>query len=549
MGLPGCRRNGPRPAGCLGLRSAPVNVAPKMTFAGLSTWFRQRYLSIDVRTLGFTRILIAGLLFVDLAKRSLGRDYWYTDSGLLPATPFKLKSYLVGRGSLLDLVGSETEVTLAFAAIGLIYFFFLIGLWTRLFHVLSLIALLSLQIRVALLANGGDYVLCILLLWTAFLPMGAAFSLDARRRADRGRPFESPAVSLAVFAALLQLAVIYFFNALHKHGPNWLDGTAVYWLAQQERIVTHLGYWLRQHLPLLFFQLFSWTALIMEWALPFLILSPWGRPWTRRVAIAFVWSLHLGIAAIANVGLFSPVMMAFSGLLLSSQDWDWLRARLAARLGEDSALVRALSLPTALPAEVTGEAAWAPPARRAGALLRDLTVAGLMLLAISQGGVENWGLPKALRVKDRPAWVVDAIRFLRLNQGWSMFAPEAPRDDMWVVVDAVTEDGRHIDPYNMVASRVADPSLRQIPPRLGQNYHWCDYTVRIDRIGGQRRALADWIFAHHERTGIEADRIASFTVYIVRHDSPAPGEAGPSNVRAEKFLSRARRPISQQLSR
>ena len=49
----------------------------------------------------------------------------------------------------------------------------------------------------------------------------------------------------------------------------------------------------------------------------------------------------------------------------------------------------------------------------------------------------------------------------------------APRDDMWIVVDAVTEDGRHIDPYNEAASLHADPTLRTIPERLGQNYYWC----------------------------------------------------------------------------
>ncbi len=61
--------------------------------------------------------------------------------------------------------------------------------------------------------------------------------------------------------------------------------------------------------------------------------------------------------------------------------------------------------------------------------------------------------------------------------------------------------------------------------------------------------LADWIFAHHERTGNDADRIASFTVYIIRHNAPAPGDAGPSNVRVEKFLSRKRRPVRERADR
>src|SRR6185436_10236188 len=97
------------------------------------------------------------------------------------------------------------------------------GYRTRLTHALSWCSLLSLHTRVDLLANGGDYVLCTLLLWTLFLPLGRCSSLDAlRARLDAGREASreepEPVVSLAVLALMLQLAVIYAFNAVHKDG-------------------------------------------------------------------------------------------------------------------------------------------------------------------------------------------------------------------------------------------------------------------------------------------------------------------------------------------
>jgi hypothetical protein len=77
----------------------------------------------------------------------------------------------------------------------------------------------------------------------------------------------------------------------------------------------------------------------------------------------------------------------------------------------------------------------------------------LMVLALSQITVENDAVPDIMR-PPQPAFMGAAISYLRLNQGWGMFAPNAPREDMMVVVDALTVDGRHIDPYNMRASLI-----------------------------------------------------------------------------------------------
>jgi hypothetical protein len=421
-------------------------------------------------------------------------------------------------------------VKLAFLLIGLVYLCFLLGIFTRLTHVLSVICLISLQIRVDLLSNGGDFVFCNLMVWTAFLPLGAAFSVDAWRRKKAGKPRSSPVVSWAVLAVFLQLAVIYFFNAVHKNGQTWLDGSAVYWLAHQERIVTVPGYWMREHLPFWVFQAMTYTSLVIEYALPWLILSPWGRPWTRRAAILGIWVLHLGIAAVANVGLFSFVMIGYSMLLVNREDWEWLRSKLAAKRGETDPAVRVLSLPP-------GEGPEAPKSP-----LRWIALAALgylLVVATSQVLVENGAVPKFLKHR-QPRWIQATVATLRLNQGWSMFARDAPTDDMWMVFDAVTEDGRHLDPVNQVASRVADPELRAIPPRLGENYYWCDYLVRIKGFRAYHRALHDWIFRYHQRTGDERDRIALFRAYEITQRPPPPGQEGPRDVRSHLVMAKRR---------
>ena len=107
-----------------------------------------------------------------------------------------------------------------------------------------------------------------MLIWTLFLPLGARFSVDAVRESLRAgadetppelaagvpRADNTPVASLAVLCLLLQLAAIYWFNALHKTGPTWRDGTAVHYVLHQERIVTGLGLWAREHLPFSFWK-------------------------------------------------------------------------------------------------------------------------------------------------------------------------------------------------------------------------------------------------------------------------------------------------------
>ena len=494
------------------------------------TFLRDRFLTIDIRTLGLARIYIALLLLFDLAKRSAEMSVWYFESGLLPNAMLAKYPLKPWGESFLFHVSSDTGVRVAFVLIALVYLALLFGVFTRVAQVLAVVCLLSLQIRVDVVSNGGDFVFCNLLVWTAFLPLGSAFSVDAWRANKARRPMASPVVSWAVLVVMMQLTIIYFFNAVHKNGETWIDGSAVYWLANQERLVTGPGYWMRENLPFWVFQAITYTSLVVEYLLPFLIMSTWGRPRTRRVAIAGIWGLHLGIALVANVGVFSFVMIAYSMFLFSPEDWEWLREKRLGRRTEDDPLVRALTLPSSSGAP---PAPWRRPLRWGA----NAVLAVLVLAASSQVAAENPAISQFVK-HEQPKWIKQTVMTFRLNQGWKMFASNAPRHDMWLVVDAVTEDGRHIDPFNQVASRYADPTLRTIPPWLGQNYYWCDYSVRIKGYRRYHSALSDWIFSHHERTGNPEDRVVSFRVYEVSQYPPGPWEDEPREVKAKVILSK-----------
>lgn len=503
----------------------------------MSGW-RQRYLSIDPRTLGLLRIALGLLLLLDLAKRAGGIGLWYVNSGLLPnhrllwqpRTPYQL-SYLYS-------LFTVPQVEVAFALMALVYLAFLLGLRTRLMHLLAWLCLLSLHTRADMLANGGDYVFCTLVLWSAFLPLGRRFSLDALRRAQpiapEPAPDTRPVVSLAALALYLQLAVIYLFNALHKQGETWREGSAVHYLVHQARIVTAFGVWLSEHAPLELMRALSYGTLVVEYAIPLLILLPWLGAWPRRVAVVVIWSFHGSIALLANLGVFSPVMMVFALALISREDWRWLEGRASFQRLHASSLALFAAARSHLPlraAELTLD--WA----RSRVWLREGTLALLLVLALSQLIRENRAMPR-WAAHEQPRFVRAAISYLRLNQGWSMFAPEAPDGDMWLVIDAVTADGRHLDPLNARGSRVADARLRVVPRRLDHDVFFCDYVARIVGDGVLHDSLSEWIFDHHRRVRRPADRIVRFDAYVVEHDSPPLGAETPTNTRSHVFLSR-----------
>ncbi len=66
--------------------------------------------------------------------------------------------------------------------------------------------------------------------------------------------------------------------------------------------------------------------------------------------------------------------------------------------------------------------------------------------AVNQALVELWCINKRIKVPQP-----EALRLLshkmRFLQGWFMFSPNPVMDDGTIVVDALTVDGRHVDPF------------------------------------------------------------------------------------------------------
>jgi Vitamin K-dependent gamma-carboxylase len=491
-----------------------------------------RYLSLDPRSLGLVRIYLGCLLLADLLRRIPQLSTWYTNDGPLPNHVLMWRPIAEYQFSLFFLVSHRGEAAFLFALCGLVFALFAVGLHTRWMHFLSLVAICSLHNRLALFEDGSEVTTRLLTFWTMFLPMGARFSVDAVRRAavDGGATREErPAISLAVPAILLQIALLYTFNVLHKNGETWRDGTVVHYVLHQDRIVTWLGWKLRPYVTLGLSQFLTYSALATEAALPLLVLSPLATKVTRRIAIALAIGLHTGFALLLNLGMFSFNMVGFYLLLLSDRDWAWL-----ARLPHSFALT--IERAVASLADRWDHGASRPARTRQRERLarfathaREATVIVFVIALGSQVMVENQALPDALRVRNQPLALRLLVEYPRFMEGWSMFAPDAPKGDSFLYVDAITVDGRHVDPINALASRVSSLPVPSIPEYLDQGDAWCDYTANVVGREEYYGTLADFIRAYPRRTHRARDRIQSFEVWMLEDESPPPGEREPRN--------------------
>lgn len=556
---PGSR---PRGAGTVGAPGGTVR-------ARVWAFVRDRWLSIDLRTLGLFRIAFGLCLIANLVDHATGGNLttFFSNDGVLTNhfalfDPIQLRVW-----SLLFAFSRPGEVAVAFAAILGVYTLYTIGWRTRVMQVIALICFISLQNRNLLLQDGGSFACSAIAVWTVFLPLGARFSVDAWVRRQRSlvhgtaAPAQCPPprhVSFVCLALLLQLAVIYGFNAANKSGETWRGGSAVHYILWLNSRNTWLAGVMRAHEPSWFSPLLSRATLAFEWSAPLLALSPvWQTP-LRRLLILGMWCFHLGIAALMSLGPFAYAMLTFSLLLLGDDDWKILEARarslwtfvkrkLASRAtpGRSAARwapfwmyllargrARAVadeSVPTPAPV-ARARTRWQLLALEAREL-SSIFLAGLMFVELM---LANNVPGLADRLKDRPAWMGDVLYYLRVYQTWSMFAPDVPRDDGMIVVDAVLADGSHIDPLTGRAPDFESP----LGGPCRYDHDWSEYTYYFpwERHRAYRDGFRDYIVTRTADWPAER-KLRSFEVFWVSADLPPPGEHGARSLRRQSLIA------------
>jgi hypothetical protein len=405
-----------------------------------------RLFSIDLRSLAAFRIAVGAALLYDVLDRSRDLIAHYTERGVLPVET--LVAYW-GTGAygtpFFYLSGSSFAVALLFAALGAAAAALVLGWRTRVVAVLCWVGLAGLQARNPLVANmGGDNFLRMLLFWGMFLPLGARFSLDARRRP--GPPAAERELSVASAALLLQIALMYVATGLLKSGETWRDGTAVTYALRLDIWVTSLGQGLRE-----FEALHRPATLATRWLEvlgPLLAFSPVATGPARLVAVAIFTGFHLGLAAFLGIGPFPLFCIIAWTAFLPPVFWDRILPRILRLAPSGAASTFAAST-----------------VRRTGPRWAQGVAGVLLLYCVVQVG---WSLPQLARGGELPTALLAVGRVLRINQHWGMFAPNPSTHESWPVFHGRLAGGAVMDPLRGAAVldhkplRVSDafPSFR-----------------------------------------------------------------------------------------
>jgi hypothetical protein len=152
----------------------------------------------------------------------------------------------------------------------------------------------------------------------------------------------------------------------------------------------------------------------------------------------------------------------------------------------------------------------------------ELLVLLLMVACGSQVLIENRAIPPWLKPATRPDWMTAVVTYPRLFQGWSMFAPEPPRDDGWIIVDGRTEDGIKLDPLTG-----EEPNFSMdLPGGPDFSAQWSAFNMRIheQRFRPYLNGLRDYLKNRHEISGRPEEKLNAFDVWYVSRLTLPPGQ-------------------------
>ncbi|KAA3440224.1 HTTM domain-containing protein [Rufibacter hautae] len=402
--------------------------------------YLHRVFYTDTRALSFMRIWVASVLLLDIGIRATDLEAHYSNMGVLPLHVLHANAWNQFFFSFHALSGLWQFQLVLFVIAGLSAICLLLGYHTRWATFISWILLLSVQNRNPLITQSGDSLLRMLLFWGMFLPWHRHYSVDARRSlTSETNPHY---LSVASAAYLLQVAWVYVFTALLKSGPDWTtDGTALYYALSLDQILMPGGRILYQFPELMKF--LTHATYFLELWLPFILLIPWRTTWFRMLFIGAIIGLHIGISLSLFVGLFYLISISAVIGLLPTPVMDTVDRYL--RTGYKRVHKRWARAGKGLrsPLEIDVQLKWNSPRWASGFPLRYLRE-GVVLVALILAlwwNLSTLGKPY-FQIPAQMQW---AALVPRLDQNWSMFAPNVFKDDGWYVLEGFTNNNRKVD--------------------------------------------------------------------------------------------------------
>ncbi|TSC87028.1 MAG: hypothetical protein G01um10148_133 [Parcubacteria group bacterium Gr01-1014_8] len=379
---------------------------------------------IDVRSLALVRVSIGALILYDLFVRAISLTEHYGDNGVFSSAliqsywPFEYawSLHLLAGGPLVVVVTCFIVHACATAAL-------LVGYKTRIATFLTFMLQISLYHANPILLYGVDDIIRTVLFVGIFLPWGAAYSFDSYFR-QTASPHKR-ALSMWTAAFLLQLGFYYLFAASTKIGPEWLDGSAVYYALSFIPDQTSLGVFMMQFPHLL--TLATFGVLILQSIALILLFSPIFTMSLRLLALGALIGMHASFGVLLQLGIFSWVAIAALLAFMPSFFWDAIEHY----LGRNPPIAKTLK---------------SEEQKTIFQALCEATAAMLGFLYIVY--IFTWQASNSTFFQSDvhfPNGLVVVAKVLRIDQTSGLFAPSPPRSSGWYVISGQLADGEEID--------------------------------------------------------------------------------------------------------
>lgn len=437
----------------------------------IDSWWRAAF-TLDVRGLAVFRMGIGMVLVADCLLRWRTFPLMFAADGIFPPDLLREFHGTPARWSLAFACPATWWAGAVLALQGAAGLLVAAGCRTRLATIAAWIATVSVMHRTAPATYSGDEWLACLLLWSMFLPLGAAWSLDSRRA--RSTPSPTAVCSIASMALVLQIAVVYLGAGLSKCNGTWFSGEALGHALSVHDHGNRLGMlvagidWLVAPA--------TWVVLAAELAAPFaLVLVPVAGI-RCGLAAAFV-VFHLAVWATMSVGLFAAIGIAAWTALVPARAWDRIAPRRAApRHSVVTGLARGPAMACGMAVVVAGGS-----------------------FAHARGWLGPGPLPGPFR---------SAIAATCLAQHWSMFGAVPPQEQ-WVYGRATLVDGRVVDLLRGGRAVTPDRPPGGFGSLAGQRWHkvfWVLPRADMRRFAGPTAAAIarDWNARHAAREQVSS---------------------------------------------
>jgi hypothetical protein len=473
--------------------------------------FLTNVLSLDLRSLAMFRIGFGLIILVDLINRARYLHAHYTDLGLVPRWALLKNAQSDYYFSLHLLSGEPYLISLLFIIAAVLAVFLILGFNTRVSTLLSWLMLLSLQNRNPLVLDGGDVALRMFLLIAVFLPTGARYSIDATRATVKNN--NHSICSLASFALIYQLFLIYFFAAFFKTDPIWTEKfTAVFFAFSLEAFSTSFALYLMQYHELL--EWMTWASHRLEYYGMLLLLVPIFNRYFRLLCVLSFVGFHLGLAATLELGIF-PYLMCFVWVSLTPGFvWDFLGKYVHFKRFKTFYLEKFYPRFMAVVPDCLIQRT--PDIHGViNTPTRLLLTLGLVYITLwNIRGVSFAELERYFPMRHN--WIADS---LRLDQSWKLFAPYPTRRDGWYVIDAELANGDRIDLWKHYWSEVSEVSFEK-PPVVSKSYinqRWRKYMLNYRHKSNDRFKVffAQYLCRNWNKEHFGDDALNTFEIFFM----------------------------------